>query len=92
MKTISKKTSKITKEAMAKKLYNDLTLEQKNALWGLIGKVACGEVKNFYSTKTYKTLAKGIDENQRIVISYICKKVGLLNVFGDMEDLVLAKE
>ena len=91
-KTIKKSTTKITKEAMAKKLYEALNGEQKNELYMLLGKIACGEVKNFYSTKSYKWLCKELNENQRIIISYICKKVSMLNTFENMDDLVLAEE
>ena len=92
MSTIKKTTKKVTKEAMAKKLYNDLTIDQKNELWALLGRIACGEVRNFYSTKVYKNLSKAVDEEKRAVIEYICRKVNKLEIFDDMTDLVFTKE
>ena len=92
MKAIGKRTTKVTKEANVKKIYTDLTEEQKAVVRDLVGKIICGEVKNFYSTKMYKTLSKELKDNQRIVVSYICKKASLVDVFENVEDLTLTKE
>lgn len=91
-KIIRKTTSKVTKEAIAKKLYESLTLDQKNDLYILVGKIACGEVKNFYSTKLFMNLTKDLNKNQRSVVSYICRKHSAVKVFDNVEDLVLAEE
>ncbi len=93
MKTIGKKRpAKVTKEATAKKLYESLTIEQKNELYSLLGKIACGEVKNFYSTRAFKSITKDMKGDVRNLVSYICRKVSLLNVFENMEDLTLTEE
>jgi len=92
MKTIGKRTSKITKEAKARKLYSDLTIEQKNELYSLLGKISCGEVRNFYSTKIFKNLTKDMDENHKAVMSYICRKVNTIKVFENVDDLILPEE
>ena len=96
MSTIRKTTKKVTKEAMAKKIFadllNELTIEQKNEFWIFLGRIACGEIKNFYSTRIYKKLTKDANNDQRAVIAYICKKTSELKVFEDMTDLLFAKE
>lgn len=91
-KLIGKRTTKVTKEARAKKIYDALTIEQKNDLYMLLGKIACGEIKNFYSTKVYKEMIKDFGHNQRAVLTYICRKQGQLNIFENMEELVLIEE
>lgn len=91
-KLIGKRTTKVTKEAQARKIYESLSDEQKECLYFLLGKIACKEVKNFYSTKVYKNLVKDLDHNQRAVVAYICKELYDLNIFGDMEKLNLIEE
>lgn len=92
MPKIGKRTNKVTKEAQAKRLYESLTDEQKNRLYFLLGKIACREIKNYYSTKVYKELVKDVTNNQRAVITYICKRVADNDVFENMEKLALIEE
>lgn len=92
MATIRKRTTKVTKEAMAKKIYKSLTSEQQEQLYILLGKITCGEVKNFYSTKIFKVLTKDLTNNQKAVVTYICRKNSLVDVFENMEELVLSEE
>ncbi len=92
MKTIGKRTTKMTKEARAKKLFSELTLEQKNELYFLLGKIICGEVKNFYATKVFRMLTKDLAYNQKAIIAYICRKTNKIKMFEDMDELVLAEE
>lgn len=87
--TIGKRTFKLTKEARAKKIYKDLTDEQKEALYLLVGKIGCGEIKNFYSTRIYKNLVKELSFNQKVIVTYICRKVALVKIFENMDDVIL---
>lgn len=91
MRTIGKSTKKVTKEAMARKVYQNFTDEQKADYWTLLGKIACGEVKNFHSTKVFKELTKDLGKDQKSVITYVCKKVDKLKPFENMDDLVLTE-
>ncbi len=91
-KTIGKRTTKVTKEAQAKKLYQEMTIEQKNELYMMLGKIVCGEIRNFYSTKVYKTFSKDLTKNQMMVLTYICRKTGCMNVFENMEELNFTEE
>ena len=92
MKTIGKTTkSKMTKEAQARKIFDNFTIEQKNELYLFLGRIAVGDIKNFYSTRFYKTLAKELSFNERAVVAYICRKVGQIKMFENMDELVLAE-
>lgn len=93
MATIKKRTTKVTKEALAKKIFKNMILDKKEAFRELLGKILLGEVKNFYSTKIYKTLIKDLTENERAVVTYICVNVSKKeDVFENMEDLTLTEE
>ena len=92
MAKIGKRTLKITKEQKAKLIFDTLTAEQKEILYLLIGMIACGEVKNYYATGMYKSISKDFTNDQRAVVTYICKKVGIVKAFENMEELTLSIE
>lgn len=91
MNKIGKRTNKMTKEAKAKKIFDGLSDEKREALYVLIGKIACGEIKNFYATKVFKTMAKDFTTDERAVVTYICSKVGRKGLFEDMDELFLVE-
>ena len=92
MATIKKRTNKVTIERQALDLYKDLTEDQKKDLHLLLGKIICGETKNFHTTKVYKTLKSSLDANHGTVVTYICVKASKAYAFENMEDLTLNKE
>lgn len=92
MATIGKRTMKLSDEKKAKQLYDELSEEKKADLHTLIGRIVCGQYRNFYSTRLYKNITNSLDKNHRAIVTYICMKVSKAYVFEDVQDLKLFKE
>lgn len=91
MALIGKRTKKITKEAQAQKIFDAIAEEKKEELYILLGKIVAGKVKNFYSTRIFKSLAKDLEGDQRAVVSYMCQKAAAVKMFNEMEKLKLTE-
>lgn len=82
----------LTTEQRARKFIENLPLEEKEALYLLLGRIVCRDVKNFYSTKIFKKLTEPYDRNGKAIFTYICQKADKLKVFDNMDDLTLTEE